>query len=73
MGGMDRRSQPLGVPAQLRRSQTPRVRMGNEEHQQSQRAHTKEIMLGRSVVFEKVHTPVGRHRTSEAGHMRQGS
>lgn len=70
--GMGRRALPPRLPGRFRGSQAPLFRMGHEEHQQSQRAHTQEELSGRLGVLAEVHIAQRGEGAPEAGHLRQG-
>lgn len=70
--GMGGRALPAGVPDQQRRSETARVRLGDAQHQQPQRAHTEEVVPRRARLLQTMRAAQRRVRPLEAGHMRQG-
>jgi hypothetical protein len=73
MGGMGRRTLPVGVSGVQRGSKASRVRLGDAQHKQPQRAYPQEVLSGSSGVFHALRPAQRRKGAPAACHLRQGT
>ena len=73
MGGVGRRTLPVGVSGVQRGSKASRVRLGDAQHKQSQRAYPQEVVSGSSGVFHALRPAQRRQGAPAACHLRQGT
>ena len=73
MGGVGRRTLPAGVSGVQRGGKASRVRLGDAQHKQPQRAHPQEVVSGSSGVFHALRPAQRREGAPAACHLRQGA
>lgn len=66
MGGRPRKK---SVRARLRGSEKTRIRMGDEEHEQSQREHLEKILPRCAGLFARMHTTWRRKGSPSTGNL----
>lgn len=73
VGGVGRRTLPVGVSGVQRGSKASRVRLGYAQHKQPQRAHPQEVMSRSSGVLHALRPAQRRKGAPAASHLRQGT
>jgi len=73
VGGVGRRTLPVGVSGVQRGSKASRVRLGDAQHKQPQRTHPQEVVSGSSGVFHALRPAQRRKGAPAACHLRQGT